>query len=258
MMRVFVAGASGAIGARPVPQLIDRGHEVIGTARSVSKAQRLRVLGAEQIVLDLLDPRAVRKAILDTKPDAIVHQATALTGLSDFKHFDQSFAPTDRLRTEGTDAAQRRLRLHTEQRQPDQGGGTGLTRGGPGFAGTWLYASADPQTLVNIVISRETGPDGTQVRLFPQTGIVGFTTGRDGIVVAHTGDGCRWTLVVRGNTAQLAPASQSCSLPGSTVTLTHWAIASDGMRQASVLAGVAESGARASNFLLNVGELIKQ
>jgi len=104
MMRVFVAGASGAIGARLVPQLIDRGHEVIGTARSVSKAQRLRVLGAEQIVLDLLDPRAVRKAILDTKPDAIVHQATALTGLSDFKHFDQSFAPTNRLRTEGTDA----------------------------------------------------------------------------------------------------------------------------------------------------------
>jgi len=104
MMRVFVAGASGAIGARLVPQLIDRGHEVIGTARSASKAQRLRALGAEQIVLDLLDPRAVRKAILDTKPDAIVHQATALTGLSDFKHFDQSFAPTNRLRTEGTDA----------------------------------------------------------------------------------------------------------------------------------------------------------
>ena len=103
-MRVFVAGASGAIGARLVPQLIDRGHEVIGTARSASKAQRLRALGAEQIVLDLLDPRAVRKAILDTKPDAIVHQATALTGLSDFKHFDQSFAPTNRLRTEGTDA----------------------------------------------------------------------------------------------------------------------------------------------------------
>ena len=103
-MRVFVAGASGAIGARLVPQLIDRGHEVVGTARSPSKAQHLRSLGAEQIVLDLLDPRAVRKAVLDTKPDAIIHQATALTGLSDFKHFDQSFAPTNRLRTEGTDA----------------------------------------------------------------------------------------------------------------------------------------------------------
>jgi hypothetical protein len=64
--------------------------------------------------------------------------------------------------------------------------------------------------------------------------------------------------VVRGNTAQLAPASQSCSLPGSTVTLTHWAIASDGLRQAPVLTGVEESDASTSNFLLNVGELIRQ
>lgn len=127
-----------------------------------------------------------------------------------------------------------------------------------GFVGTWLYAPADPQTLVNIVISRETGPDGVQVRLVPQSGIVSFTKGRDGIVIAHTDDGCRWTLVVRGNTAQLAPASQSCSLPGSTVTLTHWAIASDGLRQASVLTGVEESDASTSNFLLNVGELIRQ
>jgi hypothetical protein len=134
-------------------------------------------------------------------------------------------------------------------------GSPGVVRG---FAGTWLYAPADPQTLVNIVISHETGPDGMQVRLFPQTGIVGFTKGRNGIVVAHTGDGCRWTLVVRGNTAQLAPASQSCPLPGTTVTLTHWAIASDGLRQASVLAGVEESGAKTSNFLLNVGELSRQ
>jgi hypothetical protein len=93
--------------------------------------------------------------------------------------------------------------------------------------------------------------------LFPQTGIVSFTKGSDGIVVAHTDDGCRWTLVVRGNTAQLAPASQSCALPGSTVTLRHWAIASDRLQQASVLAGVKESGAGSPNFLLNVGELTK-
>jgi nucleoside-diphosphate-sugar epimerase len=102
-MRVFVAGASGAIGARLVPQLVDRGHEVIGTARSPDRAERLHALGAEPIVLDLLDPRAVRTAVADTKPDAIVHQATALAGLSDFRHFDQSFAQTNRLRTQGTD-----------------------------------------------------------------------------------------------------------------------------------------------------------
>ena len=76
-MRVFVAGASGAIGSRLVPQLIDRGHEVIGTSRAPGNAERVRALGAEPIVLDLLDPRAVGRAVLETKPDAIVHQATA-------------------------------------------------------------------------------------------------------------------------------------------------------------------------------------
>jgi nucleoside-diphosphate-sugar epimerase len=104
MMRVFVAGASGAIGARLVPQLAQRGHQVIGTCRSPGWAPLLQALGAEPIVLDVLDSGAVRKAVADTKPDAIIHQATALTGLSDFKHFDRSFAQTNRLRTEGTDA----------------------------------------------------------------------------------------------------------------------------------------------------------
>jgi nucleoside-diphosphate-sugar epimerase len=103
-MRVFVVGASGAIGTRLVPQLLDRGHEVIGTATSPERAERVSALGAEAIVLDLLDPRAVREAVLAAKPEAIVHEATALANLSDFKHFDRSFAQTNRLRTEGTDA----------------------------------------------------------------------------------------------------------------------------------------------------------
>jgi 2-alkyl-3-oxoalkanoate reductase len=103
-MRVFVAGASGAIGTRLVPQLIDRGHEVIGTSRSPERANRVRALGAEPIVLDLLDTRAVRKAVLATEPDAIVHQATALAEVGFSKNLDRSFAETNRLRTEGTDA----------------------------------------------------------------------------------------------------------------------------------------------------------
>jgi 2-alkyl-3-oxoalkanoate reductase len=103
-MKVFVAGASGAIGTRLVPQLIDRGHEVIGTATSPERAKRVSALGAEAIVLDLLDPRAVRQAVLAAMPDAIVHEATALANMSDLKHFDRSFAKTNRLRTEGTDA----------------------------------------------------------------------------------------------------------------------------------------------------------
>ena len=74
---------------------------MIGTCRSPGRAQRLQALGAEPIVLDLLDSRAVRKAVADTRPDAIIHQATALAGLSDVKHFDRSFAQTNQLRTEG-------------------------------------------------------------------------------------------------------------------------------------------------------------
>ncbi|HYT29141.1 MAG TPA: NAD(P)-dependent oxidoreductase [Actinomycetota bacterium] len=103
-MRVFVAGATGAIGTRLVPKLVERGHEVIGTSRSMDRAQRLHALGAEPVALDLLDRRAVRDAVLDAKPEAIIHQATALTGLSDFKHFDRSFHQTNLLRTAGTDA----------------------------------------------------------------------------------------------------------------------------------------------------------
>jgi 2-alkyl-3-oxoalkanoate reductase len=103
-MRVFVAGASGAIGTRLVPQLIDRGHEVIGSSRSTRNADRVRALGAEPIVLDLLDAAAVRKAVLEAGPDAIVHQATALTGVRFSRNLDRSFEQTNRLRREGTDA----------------------------------------------------------------------------------------------------------------------------------------------------------
>jgi 2-alkyl-3-oxoalkanoate reductase len=103
-MRVFVAGASGALGSRLVGQLVDRGHDVIGTFRSPGSAERVREVGAEPIGLDLLDARAVRDAVLAAEPDAIVHQATALSDLRDFKHFDRGFAQTNRLRTAGTDA----------------------------------------------------------------------------------------------------------------------------------------------------------
>jgi nucleoside-diphosphate-sugar epimerase len=103
-MRVFVAGASGAIGTRLLPQLIDRGHEVVGTFNSPGNAERVRALGAEPVALDLLDARAVRKAVLEAAPDAIVHQATALANMRFSRNFDRGFAQTNRLRIEGTDA----------------------------------------------------------------------------------------------------------------------------------------------------------
>jgi nucleoside-diphosphate-sugar epimerase len=103
-MKVFVAGASGAIGTRLVPQLICRGHEVIGTSTSPESGERVRVLGAKAIVLDLLDARAVREAVLEARPDAIVHQATALANVRFSKDLDRTFAHTNRLRRDGTDA----------------------------------------------------------------------------------------------------------------------------------------------------------
>jgi nucleoside-diphosphate-sugar epimerase len=103
-MRVFVAGASGAIGSRLVPQLVDRGHEVIGTFRSPGSAARVAALGAAPEPLDLLDPAAVARAVRRAEPDAIVHQATALADVRFSRNLDRSFAPTNRLRTEGTDA----------------------------------------------------------------------------------------------------------------------------------------------------------
>jgi 2-alkyl-3-oxoalkanoate reductase len=103
-MRVLVVGASGAIGTRLVPQLIDRGHEVIGTHRTPANGKQLLALGAKPIELDLLDLHAVRQAVLEAEPEAIVHQATALANARFSKQLDRTFAQTNRLRTEGTDA----------------------------------------------------------------------------------------------------------------------------------------------------------
>jgi nucleoside-diphosphate-sugar epimerase len=102
-MRVLVVGASGAIGTRLIPQLTDRGHEVIGSSRSPAKAERLRALGAEPIVLDVLDASAARAAVAAARPGAIIYQATALADAGFSRNLDRTFAQTNRLRTEGTD-----------------------------------------------------------------------------------------------------------------------------------------------------------
>jgi 2-alkyl-3-oxoalkanoate reductase len=103
-MRVFVTGASGALGSRLVPQLIDAGHEVIGTHNSPASAELLRTLGAKPVLVDLLDPDAVRKAVLENEPEAIAHEATALGDAVWSRNFDKVFAKTNELRTKGTDA----------------------------------------------------------------------------------------------------------------------------------------------------------
>src|SRR5216683_7271771 len=102
MMRVFVAGATGAIGKQLVPRLVAAGHEVVGMTRSESKRALLRELGAEPVVADALDPDQVAEAVARARPEVIVHQLTAIESL-DPRHFDRDFALTNRLRSEGTD-----------------------------------------------------------------------------------------------------------------------------------------------------------
>src|SRR3954465_3258991 len=102
-MKVFVAGATGAIGGHLIPMLVADGHEVVGMTRSEGKRDRIRALGATPVVADGLDADAVAEAVATAEPDVIVHQLTALSGDLDFKHFDEVFATTNRLRSEGTD-----------------------------------------------------------------------------------------------------------------------------------------------------------
>jgi 2-alkyl-3-oxoalkanoate reductase len=102
-MNVFIAGATGAVGRALIPKLIEHGHAVTGTTRSLAKADSIRALGATPAVADGLDREAVVAAVRAAQPEVIVHQMTALAGLGDPRKFQRSFAATDRLRTEGTD-----------------------------------------------------------------------------------------------------------------------------------------------------------
>jgi len=101
-MRIFVAGATGAVGRQLVPRLVAAGHRVVGMTRSEEKQAALWEMGAEPAVADALNPEQVAEAVAAAAPDVIVHELTAISTL-DVRHFDRSFAATNRLRTEGTD-----------------------------------------------------------------------------------------------------------------------------------------------------------
>jgi 2-alkyl-3-oxoalkanoate reductase len=107
-MKVFVAGATGVLGRSLVPQLVARGHDVVGMTRSPSKQDLVRSLGARPVVADALDPDAVAEAVASAEPEVIVHQLTALSGkmsVKDMRHPDRAPGAimTNRLRSEGTD-----------------------------------------------------------------------------------------------------------------------------------------------------------
>jgi nucleoside-diphosphate-sugar epimerase len=140
IMRVFVAGGTGVVGRRLIPQLVARGHRVTATSTRPDKLAVLRELGADAVVMDGLDPVSVGETVAAAHPDVIVHQMTAISGKPDMRHMDRWFATTNRLRTEGTDhlvaAAQATGVPHIVAQS--YGSWNGIRRGG------WVKTEEDP------------------------------------------------------------------------------------------------------------------
>lgn len=102
-MRIFLAGATGAIGRRLLPMLTEAGHDVVGSTRHESRADEIKATGAVPVLMDGLDSDSVMSAVTEVKPDVVIHQLTALSGKPDIRRFDRWFAVTNELRTRGTD-----------------------------------------------------------------------------------------------------------------------------------------------------------
>lgn len=142
-MRVFVAGGTGVVGRRLLPQLVARGHEVTASATTPAKLGALERMGAKAVVMNGLDAKSVREAVAQAQPDVIVHQMTAIAGNQDMKHMDRWFATTNRLRTEGTDhllAAAEAVGVPHVVAQ-SYAGWNGIRRGG------WVKTEEDPLDL---------------------------------------------------------------------------------------------------------------
>jgi nucleoside-diphosphate-sugar epimerase len=143
IMRVFVAGGTGVVGRRLVPQLVAGGHQVTATTTAPDKLDVARRLGAEAVVMDGLDATSVGEAVATARPDVIVHEMTAIAGKADLKHMDRWFATTNRLRTEGTDHLLAAAEANGVSQFVAQSyaGWNGIRRGG------WVKTEEDPLDL---------------------------------------------------------------------------------------------------------------
>ena len=101
-MRVFLAGATGVLGRRLIPNLLERGHSVIGTSNTKTKLSELRKLGVEAVLMNGIERDSVVSAVNAARPDVVVNEMTALSSVRNLKHFDRVFNLTNRLRAEGT------------------------------------------------------------------------------------------------------------------------------------------------------------
>jgi 2-alkyl-3-oxoalkanoate reductase len=141
-MRIFIAGATGAVGSRMVPLLVAAGHEVYGSTRHEAGCEALAGMGAAGVVMDPLDARSVADAVAKASPEVVVHQLTALGDLSgNLKKFDQDFAMTNRLRTEGTDHLLAAARAAGARRFVAQSFGGGWTNE---RTGDWIKDETTP------------------------------------------------------------------------------------------------------------------
>ena len=102
-MKIFVTGGTGALGKFLLPQLIDKGHEVVALTRSPDKAEGIEKTGASAVIADPLDKQQLTAAVRRAEPEVIIHQLTGLSSFSNFRKLDQEFALTNRFRTEVTD-----------------------------------------------------------------------------------------------------------------------------------------------------------
>jgi nucleoside-diphosphate-sugar epimerase len=179
-MKVFVAGATGAIGRPLVSQLVAAGHEVVGMTRSPAKTESLLALGAQPVVADALDPEMVGRVVAEAEPEVIVHQATALSvvpGLRDMRNPDRLVGPTNRLRTEGTDnllAAGRAVGIRRFVAQSIVAIGTYARTGGP------VKTEDDPRDA-DLPAKGRSGADA--IRYLEDT--VAGVDGADGVVLRY-------------------------------------------------------------------------
>jgi 2-alkyl-3-oxoalkanoate reductase len=151
-MRVFVAGANGAVGRRLVPMLVARGHEVTGTTTSERSQDAIRAIGAVPVVVDGLDAVGIGEAVAKAEPDAIIHEMTALSGSPDFRHFDRWFELTNRLRTEGIDHLLAAARASGVKRFVAQS----FTGWSNSRVGSWIKTEEDPLDEQPVTAQTET------------------------------------------------------------------------------------------------------
>src|SRR5262245_28110959 len=175
-MRVFLAGATGAIGARLVPLLVNAGHTVTGTTRDPAKADRIRAAGCSPVVVDALRSGDLLASVQRAEPEVIIHELTAIPSRIDIRHWDQTFGPTNRLRIEATDTLLNAARAVGSHRLIAQS----YSAWPYARTGSWIKTETDP-----LISSPEPAMRETVGAIRHLESAVLGTAGVEGIVLRH-------------------------------------------------------------------------